>query len=293
MVRHERQERNHQARCRLGRRDRPAWLLAAPTVPCPRLPRFALAVLHFGCGLVHPCSGDGGGGEHRQCLQPTVVRRMHLPRSTPGEVPVWVAPAVLRQTPRPEGAKERHRRTLVEAGREQPRRGWFHLFSCDPSGGRASICACLACNIFGRLGAMSERVPGRSLSPGRSSLARVFMAIPPEIQGQKYICVTTFPKSGVPVRTPVWFGEADGKLYVMTRRDSGKYKRLRNNPQVRIAPCTMRGRITGPEYPATARILPAADWPRSQAAIRRKYWLARLPIWSRQNVYLEMDASST
>jgi PPOX class probable F420-dependent enzyme len=118
------------------------------------------------------------------------------------------------------------------------------------------------------------------------------MAIPTEIQGQKYISLTTFRKTGSPVRTPVWFGEEDGKLYVMTRSDSGKYKRLRNNTQVRIAPCTMRGRITGPEYPATARILPEADWPRSHAAIQRKYWLARLPIWSRQNVHVEIDASS-
>ena len=119
------------------------------------------------------------------------------------------------------------------------------------------------------------------------------MAIPPEIHGQRYISLTTFRKTGVPVHTPVWFGEADGKLYVMTRSDSGKYKRLRNNPQVRIAPCTMRGSITGPEYPATARVLPEADWPRSLAAIRRKYWLARLPVWSRKNVHVEIAPSST
>ncbi len=117
------------------------------------------------------------------------------------------------------------------------------------------------------------------------------MEIPPEIQEQKYISLTTFRKTGVPVRTPVWFGEEDGKLYVMTRSDSGKYKRLRNNSAVRIAPCTMAGRITGPEYPAEARILAEEDWPHARKAIQRKYWLARLPIWSRKNVYLEMNVS--
>jgi PPOX class probable F420-dependent enzyme len=113
--------------------------------------------------------------------------------------------------------------------------------------------------------------------------------IPPEIHGQKYLCLTTFRKSGVAVPTPVWFGEDDNKLYVMTRNDSGKYKRLRNNPNVRIAPCTIRGKVTGPEFPATARILPPEDWPRARQAINAKYWLARIPfLWSKQNVYVEI-----
>ena len=50
------------------------------------------------------------------------------------------------------------------------------------------------------------------------------------------------------VATPVWFGEDEDKIYVMTRSDSGKYKRIRNNPQVLVAPCTMRGKITGPDF---------------------------------------------
>src|SRR5580765_7213363 len=71
-----------------------------------------------------------------------------------------------------------------------------------------------------------------------------FMPIPPEIKGQKYISLASFRKNGNPVYTPIWFGEKDDKLYVMTRSDSGKYKRIRNNPKVGIAPCTMRGKIT-------------------------------------------------
>jgi uncharacterized protein len=113
--------------------------------------------------------------------------------------------------------------------------------------------------------------------------------IPPEIQGQKYICLTTFRKNGAGVSTPVWFGEDGDKLYVMTRSDSGKYKRLRNNPQVQIAPCCMRGKIKGPQFPATARILPPAEWPHAKQTIHRKYWLARVPfLWSKNNVYLEI-----
>jgi len=116
--------------------------------------------------------------------------------------------------------------------------------------------------------------------------------IPAPIQGQKYISLTTFRKSGVGVATPVWFGEQDGKLYVMTRGDMGKSKRIRNNPQVKVAPCTIRGRVTGPEFAVKARILPAEEHARARQTINRKYWMARLPlIWARTDTYFELTFS--
>jgi uncharacterized protein len=112
---------------------------------------------------------------------------------------------------------------------------------------------------------------------------------PAEFRGQKYLSLITFRKSGTAVPTPVWFAEADGKIYVMTRNDSGKYKRIRNNPEVRIAPCNIRGKITGPECPARARILPAGNWDGARQAIRAKYWITRITaLWSKKNIYLEI-----
>jgi uncharacterized protein len=119
------------------------------------------------------------------------------------------------------------------------------------------------------------------------------MPVPPEIKDQKYISLATFRKNGRPVSTPVWFGEKDDKLYVMTRSDSGKYKRIRNSPKVRIAPCTMRGKINGPEFEATARVLAAEDWPWARETMEPKYWLLRIPfLWSKQNIYLEIEPSN-
>ena len=113
--------------------------------------------------------------------------------------------------------------------------------------------------------------------------------VPPAIHGQKYISLTTFRKTGAGVATPVWFAEDDGKLYVMTASRLGKYKRIRNNPQVRVAPCTIRGKVTGPEFPAVARILPPEEHRRARQTINRKYWMARIPlIWWRTDVYLEL-----
>jgi hypothetical protein len=113
--------------------------------------------------------------------------------------------------------------------------------------------------------------------------------IPSAIHGQKYISLTTFRKTGVGVATPVWFGEEDGKLYVMTRADMGKSKRIGNNPHVRVAPCTIRGKVIGPEFSATARFLPAEDFPRARKTLTRKYWLAKLTApFSRTDAFLEI-----
>jgi PPOX class probable F420-dependent enzyme len=114
--------------------------------------------------------------------------------------------------------------------------------------------------------------------------------VPTPIQGQKYISLTTFRKNGAGVATPVWFGEQDGKLYVMTRSDMGKTKRIRNNPQVRVAPSTIRGKVTGAEFAAAARILPPEEQARARQAINRKYWMARIPlVWARTDTYIEIN----
>jgi PPOX class probable F420-dependent enzyme len=115
------------------------------------------------------------------------------------------------------------------------------------------------------------------------------MAIPPAIQGHKYLLLTTFRKAGTAVPTPVWFAEDGDRLYVKTRRDSGKTKRICNNPKVSVAPCTIRGKVTGPEFSASARILPPEDWPRASKVINRKYWMARLSLSNSKNVYLEIS----
>jgi len=116
------------------------------------------------------------------------------------------------------------------------------------------------------------------------------MQVPSAIRGQNYVSLTTFRKNGKGVPTPVWFGEENDKLYVMTRSDMGKTKRIRNNSKVKVAPCTIRGKVTGPEFNAVARILPAQDGPAARKTINRKYFLARLPlVWYRTDTYFEIE----
>jgi PPOX class probable F420-dependent enzyme len=121
-------------------------------------------------------------------------------------------------------------------------------------------------------------------------MADMAKPIPPTIGGQKYISLTTVRKNGTKVATPVWFGEDSDKLYVMTRSTMGKVKRIRNNPLVEVAPCTVRGKVTGDKLFAHARILPPEEHVHARQAINRKYWAARLPlIWRRTDTYLELS----
>src|SRR6266436_6241403 len=81
--------------------------------------------------------------------------------------------------------------------------------------------------------------------------------------GHKYLNLETFKKSGEGVKTPVWFAaepsanldSRGAKLYLYTIGVSGKVKRVRNNPRVKIAPCDMRGRVLGEWVEARAEIV--------------------------------------
>jgi PPOX class probable F420-dependent enzyme len=98
--------------------------------------------------------------------------------------------------------------------------------------------------------------------------------------GHKYLSLETFKKSGEGVKTPVWFAEEpsvnldsnDAKLYVYTIGVSGKVKRIRNNPRVRIAPCDMRGRVLGEWMDARAEIVTGADASYGTQLLNKKYF---------------------
>jgi hypothetical protein len=91
-------------------------------------------------------------------------------------------------------------------------------------------------------------------------------------EGQKYLNLETFRRSGEGVRTPIWFAAApDGTLYVYTLVQSGKVMRIRRSSQVRVASCDMRGRVTGPWFGATAALVSGAEFDLGMASINRKY----------------------
>ena len=91
--------------------------------------------------------------------------------------------------------------------------------------------------------------------------------------GRKYISLETFKKSGQGVKTPVWFVEHNGALYVYTEADSWKVKRIRNNPRVRVAVCNMRGDVKGPSMDATASFVEGEERVAADRLLDKKYFL--------------------
>ncbi len=90
---------------------------------------------------------------------------------------------------------------------------------------------------------------------------------------EKYISLETFKKNGQGVKTPVWFVLHDDALYAYTEADSWKVKRIRNNPRVRVAACTIRGEVTGPWLDATASLVEGAERVAADRLLNQKYFL--------------------
>jgi len=96
----------------------------------------------------------------------------------------------------------------------------------------------------------------------------------------KYLSLETFKKSGEGVKTPVWFAadprtdlSGDGaRLYIYTIGNTGKVKRIRNNPRVRIAPCTMRGELLGESADAIAEIVTGEEAGYGMGLLNKKYF---------------------
>ena len=95
-----------------------------------------------------------------------------------------------------------------------------------------------------------------------------------QFTGKKYISIETYRKTGDPVRTPVWFIEENGELFVRTDSDTGKIKRIRNNPKVRVATCNARGTPNGSWIDGNARMLDEGSSQHIFSLLKKKYGMA-------------------
>jgi len=75
-----------------------------------------------------------------------------------------------------------------------------------------------------------------------------------QFKDQEFLSLETFRKNGIGVKTPVWFAQEGDMLYIWTVGESGKAKRIRNNPRVNIAPCKRFGTVTGEWMAAQASV---------------------------------------
>lgn len=85
------------------------------------------------------------------------------------------------------------------------------------------------------------------------------------------IRLTTYRRDGTPVSTPVNVADDGDRVYFRTYEQAGKFKRLRNNPNVEVAPSTWRGEAIGPSMPARVRRLSGAEDARAGQLIDEKH----------------------
>jgi PPOX class probable F420-dependent enzyme len=96
-----------------------------------------------------------------------------------------------------------------------------------------------------------------------------------QVARHKRALLVTYRRDGTPVPTPVWAALAGGRLYVRSERAAGKLKRLRNDPRLLVAPCTVRGKPLGAPFEARARMLAPAQEPIAERALATRYGLGR------------------
>ncbi len=98
------------------------------------------------------------------------------------------------------------------------------------------------------------------------------------LEGHRYVRMITYRKSGEGVPTTVWFALVDGRAYVFTGAQTGKAKRIRNNPRVRLTPSNFRGKPrVQRSVEAEARLMGKDEEDLADRAIDEKYgWQYRL-----------------
>jgi PPOX class probable F420-dependent enzyme len=125
---------------------------------------------------------------------------------------------------------------------------------------------------------IAERVAGlltKAYDRGRSTKAVDAATAEPtgsinDLKG-KYCLLITYKRDGTPMPSPLWFGVRDGKLYAESGAEDWKVKRIRNNPNVRVAPCNTRGVPTGPPFLGTARIVEKHEEAEADRIIQSNY----------------------
>ncbi|TFD29850.1 PPOX class F420-dependent oxidoreductase [Cryobacterium cryoconiti] len=76
---------------------------------------------------------------------------------------------------------------------------------------------------------------------------------------EEYVLLTTFRKTGDPVKTPVWIVPGTDRLLVSTGGASGKVKRLRHTARIELTPCHARGAVRAGAVTVAAQALVHSD----------------------------------
>ena len=85
------------------------------------------------------------------------------------------------------------------------------------------------------------------------------------------VVLVTYKRDGTPVSTPVSIAVEGERAFVRTWETAWKFRRIRNNPEVEVAPSTARGKPTGPAIRARARVLEGDESEYAGRLLARKH----------------------
>jgi PPOX class probable F420-dependent enzyme len=88
---------------------------------------------------------------------------------------------------------------------------------------------------------------------------------------QKTVLLTTYKRDGTPVGTPVNVAVDGDRGYFRTWDTAWKARRLRNNPEIELAPSTKNGKPTGPALQGRVRLLEGDEARHAARLIARKH----------------------
>ena len=88
---------------------------------------------------------------------------------------------------------------------------------------------------------------------------------------QNTVLLTTYRRDGTGVGTPVHIAVDGDRAFIRTWDTAWKLRRIRNNPEVEVAPSTVGGKPTGPAIRARARVLGGAESKYAAKMLARKY----------------------
>jgi uncharacterized protein len=101
------------------------------------------------------------------------------------------------------------------------------------------------------------------------------------LAGSWTVLLTSYKRDGTGIGTPVNLAVEGDHAFFRSYDKAGKTKRIRNNPVVEVAPCSVRGKPRGPAVRARARMLEGDDDRHAAQVIGRKY-----PIFQRRLIRL-------
>jgi uncharacterized protein len=85
------------------------------------------------------------------------------------------------------------------------------------------------------------------------------------------VLLSTYKRDGHAVATPVNLAVEGDRAYFRSYDKAWKTKRIRHNPVVEVAPCSVRGTPRGPSLTARARLLDGAEAQHAAKVLGRKY----------------------